>query len=57
MEYVHFHGLYADIPVGQIVAAWEEAYGMDRVRTWIRMLEEENDRSLSDFAREDVLSE
>ena len=57
MEYVHFHGVYADIPVEQIVAAWEEAYGMDRVRTWIRMLEEGNDRSLSDFAREEVLSE
>jgi len=57
MEYIHFHGLYADIPVDQIVAAWEKAYGMDRVRNWIRMLEEGNDRSLSDFAKEEVLNE
>ncbi len=57
MEYTNFHGLYADIPVDQIVGAWEETYGKDRVRNWIRMLEEGNDRSLSDFAKEDVLNE
>src|SRR4030066_2414711 len=51
MEYVDFHGLYADIPVDQIVVAWEKAYGKDRVRNWIRKLEEGNDRSLSDFAK------
>jgi transglutaminase-like putative cysteine protease len=57
MEYIHFHGLYADIPVNQIVVAWEKAYGKDRVQNWIRMLEEGNDRSLSDFAKEGVLNE
>ncbi|OGP88134.1 MAG: transglutaminase [Deltaproteobacteria bacterium RBG_16_47_11] len=57
MEYVDFHGLYADIPVDQIVVAWEKAYGKDRVRNWIRKLEEGNDRSLSDFAKEEVLNE
>ena len=57
MEYIHFHGVYADIPVEQIVAAWEKAYGMDRVRNWIRLLKEGNDRSLSDFAKEEVLND
>jgi transglutaminase-like putative cysteine protease len=57
MEYIHFHGLHADIPVDEIVVAWEKAYGRDRVRKWIRMLEEGNDRSLSDFAKEEVLNE
>jgi transglutaminase-like putative cysteine protease len=57
MEYTDFHGLYADIPVDQIVVAWEKAYGKDRVRNWIRMLEDGNDRSLSDFAKEEVLNE
>ncbi len=57
MEYIDFHGLYTDVPVDQIVVAWEKAYGKDRVRNWIRMLEEGNDRSLSDFAKEDVLNE
>jgi transglutaminase-like putative cysteine protease len=57
MEYIAFHGVYADIPVDQIVAAWEKAYGKDRVRNWIRKLEEGNDRSLSDFVKEKVLNE
>lgn len=57
MEYVHFHGVYADIPVDQIVAAWEKAYGTDRVRNWIRLLKEGNDRSLSDFAKEELLND
>src|SRR4030042_7070788 len=57
MEYIDFHGLYADIPVDQIVVGWEKAYGKDRVRNWIRKLEEGNDCSLSDFAKEEVLNE
>jgi transglutaminase-like putative cysteine protease len=57
MEYIDYHGLYADIPVDQILVAWEKAYGKDRVRNWIRKLEEGNDRSLSDFAKEEVLNE
>jgi transglutaminase-like putative cysteine protease len=57
MEYIHFHGLRSDIPVDEIVSAWEKAYGKDRVRKWIRMLEEGNGRSLSDFAKEEMLNE
>ena len=57
MEYIDFHGLYADIPVGQIIVAWGKAYGKDRVKNWIRKLEEGNDRSLSDFAKEEVLND
>jgi len=57
MEYIHFHGLHSDIPVDKIVVAWEKAYGKDRVRKWMRMLEEGNDRSLSDFAKEETLNE
>jgi len=57
MEYVEFHGIYADIPVGTIVEAWERAYGKDLVRKWIEMFEERKDRSLSDFEKEDVLKE
>jgi hypothetical protein len=57
MEYIAFHGVYADIPVDQIVAAWEKAYGKDRVRKWIKGVEEGEGRSLSDFENEEVLSE
>jgi len=39
MEYLEFHGIYADIPVDVILAAWEKAYGRDRVRKWIDDLE------------------
>jgi transglutaminase-like putative cysteine protease len=57
MEYVDFHGSYADVPVDQIVEAWEKAYGQRRVQRWIKMLEEEGDRSLSSFDQEEVLIE
>jgi transglutaminase-like putative cysteine protease len=57
MEYISFHGVYTDIPVDQIVAAWEKAYGKDRVKNWIKRFEEGADRSLSDFEREEVLNE
>jgi len=57
MEYIAFHGVYVDIPVDRIVTAWKEAYGKDRVGNWIRRFEEGSDRSLSDFAKEEVLKE
>lgn len=55
MEYVAFHGVYADLPVDKIFAAWEKAYGKDRVRNWIKRFEEGGERSLSNFEREEVL--
>jgi transglutaminase-like putative cysteine protease len=57
MEYVNFCGIYADVPVDQIVDAWKRAYGEDRVQGWIKMFGEEGDHSLSDFEKEDVLTE
>ncbi len=57
MEYIALRGVYADIPVDQIVVAWERAYGADRVKNWIKGFEEAEGRSLSDFEREDVLDE
>jgi len=57
MEYVAFHGAYADVPVDRIVADWEKTYGRDRVRDWIKRFEEAAGRSLADFGREEVLQE
>lgn len=57
MEYVEFSGIYADIPVDQIVAGWRKVYGDDRVETWIKMFEEGSGRSLPDFESEDILKE
>jgi transglutaminase-like putative cysteine protease len=54
MEYVAIRGVYADIPVGEIVAAWKKTYGEDRVNFWIKGLEEVEGRSLSDFEKEEV---
>ena len=39
MEYINDHGAYADIPVNQIVDAWEQTYGQERVRKWIKVFE------------------
>jgi len=57
MEYIAFHGVYADVPVDQIVIGWEKAYGKDRVRNWMKGFEEAGGHSLSDFEREEVLDE
>ena len=54
MEYVADHGTYADVPVDTIVAAWEEAYGIDRVGSWIAQFENAGGKSLSNFDREKV---
>lgn len=56
MEYVEFLGIYADIPVDKIVKAWKKAYGENRVRSWIKSLEETGGFGLSDFNSEDVLN-
>jgi transglutaminase-like putative cysteine protease len=39
MEYINDHGTYADIPVNQIVDAWKEVYGLERVKQWIKAFE------------------
>jgi len=54
MEYVGFHGIYADIPVDTIVAGWKEAYGEERVGTWIKMFGEREDGGSRQFENEEV---
>jgi hypothetical protein len=48
MEYVAFHGTYADVPVATIVKAWKEAYGTRRVEGWIESNEIRNKKKLID---------
>ena len=55
MEYVADHGTFADIPVDTIVAEWKEAYGKDRVESWIVLFEKSGGKSLNDFDREEIL--
>jgi transglutaminase-like putative cysteine protease len=57
MQYVAFRGVYADIPVEEIVDAWKKAYGTDRIKNWIKMFKLSEGRSLSDFESEEPLDE
>jgi transglutaminase-like putative cysteine protease len=54
MEYVADLGTYEDIPVDTIVAAWEEAYGAEHVRSWIAMYEKSGGISPCDFDKEEI---
>ena len=55
MEYVTYHGSFADIPVARIVEAWEEAYGRDKVRLWIDAFEQSSGKSMREFFNEEPL--
>lgn len=55
MEYLGFHGTYADIPVDTIVKAWEEAYGRERVEGWIKAFEEIQGKTIRNFYQEEVV--
>jgi transglutaminase-like putative cysteine protease len=55
MEYLQFHGSFADIPVGRIVQAFEESYGRDRVRGWIAGFEKDRGNLRGHFDLEDVV--
>jgi transglutaminase-like putative cysteine protease len=55
MEYVAFHGTRPDVPLDEILAAWGETYGKERVRGWIRFLDSTGGQSWKDFYQEDVV--
>jgi len=55
MEYVDYHGTFADIPVDAIVNAWKQTYGDHRVRQWIEAFERPGGKSPRDFYREEVV--
>jgi transglutaminase-like putative cysteine protease len=57
MEYVRDHGAFADIPVERIVAAWQEAYGRDRVARWIEAFEASGETPVSRFESEEALDD
>ncbi len=53
MEYIAFHGTYADIPVDDIVDAWKAVYGHGRVRQWIVAFEKSGGKRNRKFENED----
>lgn len=56
MEYVAYHGDYADIPVETILDAWKAAYGAQRVQAWIDAMEKADPGVSRVFENEDLVS-
>jgi hypothetical protein len=54
MEYEDFLGSYADVPVVEIVSAWEATYGKERVSGWIRQFAGNAGRAGIGFEAEEV---
>lgn len=40
IEYVRHHGPRADLPLAEVLAAWQRVYGSARVQQWRRLLEQ-----------------
>lgn len=57
MEYVEYHGSFADIPIDSIISAWEKEYGQARVQKWIEAFERSGGKSIRDFDREEILKD
>ena len=55
MEYVEFHGSFPDIPVSEILAAWEKTYGHERVASWIESFEDFGDIRKGRFDSETIV--
>ncbi|MBN2467456.1 MAG: transglutaminase domain-containing protein [Deltaproteobacteria bacterium] len=55
MEYVTYHGSFADIPVETIVEAWEKSYTKEKVRRWIEEFEREGGNPKRNFFNEEVV--
>ena len=55
MEYVTDHGVYADVPVAEIVAAFRKAYGDDRIQRWMAEYEAAGGTTRRDFDKEDIV--
>lgn len=55
MEYMDFMGTFADIPVSTIVAGWEEAYGREKVTSWIQGMEASQGKTFRNFYQEEVV--
>ena len=57
MEYVEELGSYADVPLENILSAWEVAYGRERLRTWVQAHENSPEGQGRDFEKETVIDD
>jgi transglutaminase-like putative cysteine protease len=48
MEYLQYHDTHPDVPVAKLLSAWEEAYGVERVRGWKRQFPRDGGADFSD---------
>jgi transglutaminase-like putative cysteine protease len=55
MEYINYHGSFADIPVDKIVTGWKAVYGLKRVEQWIASFEQPGGKLERDFTGEDIV--
>jgi transglutaminase-like putative cysteine protease len=55
MEYIQFHGTFADIPVEEIVSAFKKTYGSERVQGWIENSKKYGNIRHERFDSEDVV--
>jgi transglutaminase-like putative cysteine protease len=55
MEYLAYHGSYADLPLAELLGAWDETYGRERVRNWIDAFEKAGQAPVADFYGEQIL--
>jgi len=58
MEYIDYHGEFSDVPLDLILKSWEDIYGKDRVASWVKLIEdnENNDeKNKRDFMKEDII--
>lgn len=47
VEYLEYHGTYADLPLERLLAGWGKVYGEGRVRFWQEAMEAAGDQPLS----------
>lgn len=57
MEYLEYHGTFADVPLGRILEAWNATYGTERVREWIDAFEKAGGDRIADFDAEEVVKD
>jgi len=57
MEYLEFFGVFADIPVSEILDGWLKSYGEEVYQKLKRLVIERENAGASDFANEDVWNE
>lgn len=55
MEYLEYHGTFADVPLKRILKAWNKTYGRERVQKWIEAFEKTGRDRLADFDLEEMV--